>query len=411
MSTADPTGDHAFVDVVDGHAEAPETPMRRLPLRARLAFLTVLCLISALLWGVTAWGLAPSQAQWPTWLTWAARGFLAGAAVTLAVLTVAANSRSGSDRPAKIAHLLLGLGWIGFSMTLVTDLVLRLPLMLTGVGNPLRSRLVAVVLLVVIVASGVHGHREARRVPRVRRVEVPIRGLAPGLAGTTIAVLTDTHFDAWTDRRWADAVVRQVNALAPDIVVHAGDLADGSVAQRGHQVEALAGVGSPQRYYIAGNHEYYSGADDWIGQMTRHGWRVLLNGHALHGDPAHALVVAGVDDPTGAGRGRGPDLEAALAGAPPGHPVVLLAHQPHLVRAARDRVDLQISGHTHGGQIWPFHYLVRLREPVIQGLSQHGERTLLYTSRGTGFWGPPFRLFAPSEISLLTLAPAPASAP
>ena len=119
------------------------------------------------------------------------------------------------------------------------------------------------------------------------------------------------------------------------------------------------------------------------------------------------LVVAGVDDATARGSGldgHGADLAAALAGADPDLPVLLLAHQPKQVMAAVDAgVDLQISGHTHGGQIWPFNFLVRLDQPVVQGLSRHGERTQLYTSRGTGFWGPPFRVFAPSEITMLTL--------
>ena len=119
------------------------------------------------------------------------------------------------------------------------------------------------------------------------------------------------------------------------------------------------------------------------------------------------LVVAGVDDATAHGsgvEGHGANLEAALADADPALPVLLLAHQPKQVaQAVSAGVDLQISGHTHGGQIWPFNLLVRLDQPVVQGLSRHGDRTQLYTSRGTGFWGPPFRVFAPSEITALTL--------
>jgi predicted MPP superfamily phosphohydrolase len=122
------------------------------------------------------------------------------------------------------------------------------------------------------------------------------------------------------------------------------------------------------------------------------------------------LVVAGVDDRTAGSSGlpgHQADHDAALAGAPGDAPVLLLAHQPKQIQGAvAHGVDLQISGHTHGGQIWPFHYLVRLDQPVVQGLSRHGERTQLYTSRGTGFWGPPFRIFAPSEITLLTLRSA-----
>jgi predicted MPP superfamily phosphohydrolase len=134
---------------------------------------------------------------------------------------------------------------------------------------------------------------------------------------------------------------------------------------------------------------------------------VLHNRHLVVERGGDRLVVAGVDDATAMGSGldgHGADLGAALASADPDLPVLLLAHQPKQVMAAVDAgVDLQISGHTHGGQIWPFNFLVRLDQPVVQGLSSHGERTQLYTSRGTGFWGPPLRVFAPSEITLLTL--------
>ena len=122
------------------------------------------------------------------------------------------------------------------------------------------------------------------------------------------------------------------------------------------------------------------------------------------------LAVAGIDDLTAKGSGvpgHGADLAAALDGLNADLPVVLLAHQPKSVRlSAPSGVDLQVSGHTHGGQLWPFHYLVRAEQGALAGLSHHGERTTLYTSRGSGFWGPPFRIFAPSEISLLILRTA-----
>ena len=140
--------------------------------------------------------------------------------------------------------------------------------------------------------------------------------------------------------------------------------------------------------------------------MASLGWTVLRNSHLVLHRGADQLVLAGIDDRTAARSGvpgHGADLDRALAGAPAGVPVVLLAHQPRQVLGAAGRVDLQLSGHTHGGQLWPFHYLVRLDQPVLHGLSRHGARTQLYTSRGTGFWGPPFRIFAPPEIAVLTL--------
>lgn len=159
--------------------------------------------------------------------------------------------------------------------------------------------------------------------------------------------------------------------------------------------------------YVTGNHEYFSDARGWLDYMTGIGWDALHNRHLVVERGGDRLVIAGVDDATARGSGlagHGANIDAALAGVDRNLPVVLLAHQPKQIpQAVAAGVDLQISGHTHGGQIWPFHLLVRLDQPVVAGLSRHGERTRLYTSRGTGFWGPPFRVFAPSEITVLTL--------
>jgi predicted MPP superfamily phosphohydrolase len=159
--------------------------------------------------------------------------------------------------------------------------------------------------------------------------------------------------------------------------------------------------------YVTGNHEYFSEAQGWLDYMETIGWDSLHNQHIVVERGGDELIVAGVDDATAQASGvdgHGANLDAALAGSDPALPVLLLAHQPKQVTsAATAGVDLQISGHTHGGQIWPFNFLVRLDQPVVHGLSSHGARTQLYTSRGTGFWGPPFRVFAPSEITVLTL--------
>ncbi|WP_329238588.1 metallophosphoesterase [Streptomyces sp. NBC_01460] len=159
--------------------------------------------------------------------------------------------------------------------------------------------------------------------------------------------------------------------------------------------------------YVTGNHDYHTEAQGWVDLMDALGWEPLRNRHLLLERGGDTLVVAGVDDVTAESSGLAghrAHLAGALRGADPELPVLLLAHQPAFVdRAAAEGVDLQISGHTHGGQIWPFHYPVRLDQPALAGLSHHGARTLLHTSRGAGFWGPPFRVFALSEITLLVL--------
>ncbi|MFT7840407.1 metallophosphoesterase [Saccharothrix sp. BKS2] len=374
--------------------------------RRRVAFAVVLLTVTALLFWVPYFGLFAPSARWPWPVQWAGTAFFVAASVAFPLLLVRAHGRRHTDRAARVAHAVLGVAWVFFAWTLVTD-VLRLVLAVAGVDNPLRARVVAVLLLVIGLALTAHGVHEARRVPRVRRTEVALPRLGAAFDGLTVVVLADTHYGAIDRTRWSHATVAAVNELDADVVVHVGDIADGTVAQRRGQAAALADVRAPHRFYVSGNHEYLSNAQAWLEHLTELGWTSLHNQHRVLERDGARLVFAGVDDVTGAHSGEpghGADLAAALAGTRPEDPVVLLAHQPsEIVKAVAAGVDLQLSGHTHGGQIWPFHLLVRLQQPVLSGLSRHGERTRLYTSRGAGFWGPPLRVFAPSEISLLTL--------
>ena len=303
----------------------------------------------------------------------------------------------------------LGVVWQLFVWTLAGELV-RLALLSAGVPDPLRARAVALVVVGWTVAIlGWGAYRALGPVP-VRERDVHVEGLGAALDGLRIVQITDTHLGPFLSRRWAARITAQVNALDADVLAHTGDLVDGSLGARRHQVEPLgAATARDARVFITGNHEYYSGAREWTDYMCSLGWTVLRNRHVVVRRGTDALVVAGIDDRTAARSGvpgHGADLDAALAGAPADAPVVLLAHQPRQVLGAVGRVDLQLSGHTHGGQLWPFGYLVRLDQPTLAGLSRHGPRTQLYTSRGTGFWGPPFRIFAPPEITVLTLRPA-----
>ncbi|SDF81523.1 hypothetical protein SAMN05216553_103414 [Lentzea fradiae] len=367
----------------------------------RVVFTLVLLTVTTLLFWVPFEGLFAASAQWPDPVRPVAAVVFAAAAVAMIVLF----TRRGSDRAARTSHFLLGFVWIAFVWTLLTDLV-RLGMALGGVENPFRSRFIAVLLAVLIVAVTVHGVYEAMRVPRVKRQDVVLPRLDPAFDGLTVAVITDTHYGAINRAKWSRGMVDAVNRLNADVAVHVGDIADGTAEQRLDQAAPLGDVTAPHRFYITGNHEYYSNAQGWIDLMTRLGWKALHNEHVTLDRGDARLVFAGIDDPTAdhSGEpGHSADLRRALDGAPDAA-VVLLAHQPSEVRKAVEAgVDLQLSGHTHGGQIWPFHYLVRLQQPVVAGLSAHGDRTQLYTSRGSGFWGPPMRVFAPSEITLLTL--------
>jgi predicted MPP superfamily phosphohydrolase len=327
--------------------------------------------------------------------------------LAIALPAVLLSRRGGGVGVATtVGPVWLGVVWQLFVWTIVGEL-LRLALFVAGTPDPLRARAVALAVLgwtVAILAWG--GYRALGPVP-VRDREIYIDGLGAELDGLRIVQITDTHLGPFLSRRWATRITHQVNALDADVLAHTGDLVDGSLTARRHQVEPLgAATARDARVFITGNHEYYSGAREWTDYMCSLGWTVLRNRHVVVRRRSAVLVVAGIDDRTAARSGlpgHGADLDAALAHAPAGAPVVLLAHQPRQVLDAAGRVDLQLSGHTHGGQLWPFGYLVRLDQPTLAGLSRHGPRTQLYTSRGTGFWGPPFRIFAPPEIAVLTL--------
>ncbi len=360
-----------------------------------------------LLFGAPWWTLLGSGTAWPTGVFATGTLFFVAAFVGLPLLMMLGHGRRHLDWAAAAGDGLLGAAWVLFVWSVLGQL-LWLALLVAGVGDPVRSRATACVVGVVAVVLLVWGYTEAMRVPRVRRVDLAIDRLGSGLDGVRVAMITDTHYGPIDRARWSAAVVARVNELGADIVCHLGDIADGPVDLREKQASPLASVeATSARVYVTGNHEYFSEAQGWLDYMESIGWAALHNRHVIVGRDGDRLIVAGVDDATAKSsgiRGHGANLEAALTGADRTLPVLLLAHQPKQVtHAVRAGVDLQVSGHTHGGQIWPFNYLVRLDQPVVHGLSRHGERTQLYTSRGTGFWGPPFRVFAPSEITLLTL--------
>jgi len=250
----------------------------------------------------------------------------------------------------------------------------------------------------------------ARRRAPVRTVEVPIDGLPAALEGFTIAQISDVHVGATIKRDYVQAIVDATNAIGADLIAITGDLVDGSVEQLSVHTAPLAGLRARHGvYFVTGNHEYYSGAHAWLVELRRLGLRVLMNEHAHIEHGGARLMVAGISDYNAHhyDPAHASDPVAALRGAPQAAFRLLLAHQPRSAMAAAPLgFDLQLSGHTHGGQFLPWPWFVRLQQPYTAGLHRMG-RMWVYVSRGSGYWGPPMRLGAPSEITRLRLRTAP----
>jgi predicted MPP superfamily phosphohydrolase len=305
--------------------------------------------------------------------------------------------------------------WMGFAFLLlvglgVSDLVLWLAggvaeaaqeLPGPGPGAGVRAAAVASIALL----AGLAGLRSGLAPPQLRRVELELPRWPAARDGYRIAQISDIHIGPILGRAFAEQLVARVNALAPDLVAVTGDLVDGSVALLADEVAPFAGLrGRDGVFFVTGNHDHYSGADDWSGAVGGLGMRVLRNQRVAIGQGAGSFDLVGVDDHRGGHLGGGrEDLDRALAGRDAARPAILLAHDPSTFKRAATRgIDLQLSGHTHGGQIWPFGLLVKLVIPTVAGRYAKGDAQL-YVSRGTGFWGPPMRLFAPAEITEIVL--------
>ena len=255
-------------------------------------------------------------------------------------------------------------------------------------------------------ASTLVGLYNARKGPTIMRSNVSLNGLGKNLNGLTIAQISDLHVGPTIKEGYVEGVVNQVNELNPDIIAITGDLVDGSVKYLAKHVEPLkdlhANVG---KYFVTGNHEYYSGVDRWLDKTDQLGLKNLIDSHDVITRGSDSITIGGVTDYRSSTikPDHKSDANKAFYGAPKDIPKILLAHQPWSIFNAHEAgTDLQLSGHTHGGQFWPFTYAVRMANPYTAGLHDHNG-TWIYVNRGTGYWGPPMRLGVNSEITLVTL--------
>jgi predicted MPP superfamily phosphohydrolase len=357
-------------------------------------------------------------APWSTFLTW----FFVLVTAGTPAAAVIARTRGGTVGGQVAAWA--GFTWLGLMFLLlvavaaidVGRLIATIARRIStgGVVDAQRrtfiARIAATAIAAVVAGLGVVAVRSALGPVEVRRVRVRLARLPRAHHGLTIAQITDLHVGPTIGRAVVEDVVERTNALAPDIVAITGDLVDGSVEVLREAVAPLANLRARHGvFFVTGNHEYFSGADAWLNELARLGVRVLTNERVSIGENDSSFDLAGIVDRS-AQRHGGLSPKAAVARALEGRDatreLVLLAHQPlSMFDAAPFGVGLQISGHTHGGQIWPFGYLVRLQQKFWPGLHRHGDAQI-YVSRGTGYWGPPMRLAQPAEIAHLTLESA-----
>jgi uncharacterized protein len=348
-----------------------------------------------------------------------------GAFVLLMMLSIplTTSMRLWAPGAASIAAW-IALPWLAFvGLATVALFVSDLPRFVAWIGRKIRRRPEAIGLsrreflsrvtggaaLAVAGASVGRGVLEARGDHEIVTVDVPLAKLPKALDGFSIVQLSDLHTGMTIDRAFVQRVVDRANALQPDLIALTGDLVDGPVDSLRDDVAPLAQLRAPHGVFaVTGNHEYYAGVDEWIAEITRLGARYLRNEHVAITKNGATFDLAGVDDHSAyEWAGHGENFPKAVAGRDTSRALVMLAHQPRQVRHACDYgVDLQLSGHTHGGQIWPWHYIVKVQQHGLLAGSYEWEGTKLYVTRGCGYWGPPVRLLAPLEITRIILRTA-----
>lgn len=387
-------------------------------------------LVCALLHAWIGWRIVPALATLPGW---PATGWIFGTVLTASTLLIPLAFRltRRADKTAPVVLvvwlglLLMGLFSSLFVLTLLRDALLVLvwlALWLFWLAGREPVSLDAVLSLsaaavpVLGLAATAWGFMSARRTARIVRVDVPISGLPAALHGFTVAQLSDIHVGPTIGQAYLRRIVARVNTLGADMVAITGDLVDGRVVDLATHVAPLSDLSSRHgTFFVTGNHEYYSGVQPWIDELRRLGMRVLLNQHVVLDHPSPdggtgaSVVIAGVSDFNAHqfDESHRSDPHAAIAGAPAHvHTRLLLAHQPRSAPAAASAgFHLQLSGHTHGGQIWPWNHFVQYQQPFTAGLDRL-RGLWVYTHSGTGYWGPPKRFGVPSEITCVRLVMA-----
>ncbi len=390
-------------------------------------FFLIVFAVFALGYGYAGWRLISSSGLQQPWskIAW----IIVAVCFLLPVVSVILD-RSGYDkisgRFAWATYVSMGFFSFLFTLVIIRDAGLLITFLvhkastLFASGDPATStnepedpgrRLMimqSINAAVVGISAGLtaYGIYEARRRPAVNEIDIEIRDLPSGLEGFRIVQITDIHAGLTVKRDFVEKIVNIVNDLKPDLIAFTGDMVDGSVTSLRNVVEPFSRLTAEHGvYFVTGNHEYYSGAEEWVKEAGRLGMKVLMNEHELVSAGNGRLLIAGVTDVSGGGfyESHRSDPVKAVAVAPAADAKILLAHQPRsLYDALPLGFDLILTGHTHGGQFFPWNLAASAGQPHLYGLHDHGG-TRIYVSKGTGYWGPPVRLGSRSEITVVTL--------
>ena len=394
-----------------------------------LIFFAITFTVLGLAYGYIGWRIIiPAELNSPwSWIAWAVLFLFLIIPYVATYLHFTGKENPFTDVLSWIGYIGLGFFSLVFVFVLAKDVIWLLGIagekIITFTGNlfsdntrpslppdPERRRfLINSINLGILGVSGMltgYGIFEARRSPYLKEVTVPIKNLHKDLDGYTIVQFTDIHVGPTVKRSYVKKIVDQINGIEKDLVVFTGDLVDGSVKNLRDDVEPLRQISSPNGYYfVTGNHEYYSGVEEWIKEAEKLGFKVLINEHQVLTKGNSKIILAGVTDTSGGQflPEQKSDPHKALLGAPEADIKILLAHQPRsLYESSKAGYDLQISGHTHGGQYIPWNFMAKIGQPFIKGLHLF-DKTWIYVSMGTGYWGPPLRIGARSEITLIKL--------
>lgn len=410
---------------VETMASLDHDDTKRLKATMYIAWITIVLVVLGIGYGYVGWRLViPAKLAMP----WKLYAWLALSLMFLLPFGSSFLMRTNeklTEPLAWVAYVSLGFLSFVFTLLLVRDII-----WLTSLGieklyffvqnvfsetpalrvDPSRREfLLQVTNVAVLGGAGVltaYGIYEARRKPGIVNITVPIANLPKEFHGFTIVQITDIHAGLTVKRDWIETIVDEVHALKPDLIAFTGDLADGSVPHLREDVAPFGELQAPHgKFFVTGNHEYYSGAEPWVEEARQLGYDVLMNEHRVIQRNGTSLVLAGVTDYSGGQflPHHKSDPKAAVNNAPSEMVKILLAHQPRtLYEAEALGFDLMISGHTHGGQFFPWNLVATLGQPYISGLHKHNG-TWVYVSKGTGYWGPPVRLGARSEITIITL--------